>query len=327
MSLKKSDLAAVRELIECPERFVIAVHTRPDVDTLGSALALARGLRSLGRDVTVLSDDPIPDSAAWLPDIESVQKTVEGKTFEVGIFCDFDTADRAGEPGKIAAAAYKLLIIDHHRPPDGPETNAVLCVRDTTAAATGELVFEILHGMEIIIDEATAEQLMAAIVGDTGGFRFSNVSAQTLEFASRLIALGASPSRAAKEIYESRSIANTMLLGTALLSLHSELDGRLSWATITREDFKKYGATDADTESIVNQVRAVKGVEMALLFRELEPDKTRVSLRSWGRVDANAIANKFGGGGHVAAAGITIDGPLDEAREAVLAEVRNWMAS
>ncbi len=326
MSLTKNELDAAQALIESAETFVITAHTRPDADAIGSILALARGLRVLEKSVVVLSEDGVPDTCTWLPDVDKVQRETSDRGFDVGIICDCNSAGRCGTSGEVATSAKSLLIIDHHKPGDS-DCEPTLFLGDSSSASTAELVFELLHGLSIFIDTETAELLMAGIVGDTGGFRFSNVNAQTLEFASRLVALGASPSRASREIYENRSMANTKLLGVALLAIQTELEGRLAWSQVAKEDFARFNATDADTDSIVNHVRAIKGADVGVLFRELDEKVTRVSLRSWGKVDVNAIANTFGGGGHVAAAGITIEAPLDVARPAVLAEVRKWMAS
>lgn len=328
MSLSKSDLEAVRLLIEPAESFAIAAHVRPDADSIGSALALARGLRLFGKRVTVLSSDGVPETCQYLPDAGTVLTTTDERGFDIGIICDSDGLDRIGASGEIIESSSSFLIIDHHaseRKLDNSKETTYLT--DTSAAATAEVVFQLLHELKVMPDINIARQLMAGLVGDTGGFRFSNVTSETLEIASRLAMDGATPGEAAREIYENRSLANARLLGVALTEIEISDDGQIVWSRITRADFMKYNATDADTESIVNQLRGIKGAKMGILFREVEPNAVQVSLRSRDGIDVNRIARSFGGGGHVSAAGCTIRKSLKEAEASVLSEVRACMAS
>jgi bifunctional oligoribonuclease and PAP phosphatase NrnA len=330
MSLTKVDLDAVKALVEDCESFVIASHERPDPDALGSSLALARGLARLGKDVTVLSSDGgVPDSCKWLPDSESVIAETARRGFDAGIICDADGLGRIGKAAEVLKSAKNLVIIDHHpgNHDPGPGFSSVALLVDTTAAATAEIIYALLHHVEAVIDDSAAMQLMAGIVGDTGGFRFPNVTPLTLEIASRLTAMGVSPATAAREIYENRALANAKLLGAALLSMQVSDGGRIVAARITRADFEQFDGDDADTDGIVNQIMAIKGAEAAVLIREVKPNEQRISLRSRGRVDVNRVAGAFGGGGHAAAAGCTVEGTLQEAERAVLAEVRACMES
>lgn len=331
MSIQKSSFIAAKELIEGGESFVISVHMRPDADAIGSALALAHGLLKIGKRVAVVAQDPVPETCAYLPDTEMVTNIAPEKSFDVGIICDADGLGRIGSAKEAISSAKSLLILDHHawEPTEGASDGFARTVRvvDRSAAATAEVVIEVLDYLGIEIDRDMAKQLMAALVGDTGGFRFMNVTPKTLELASRLTALGALPSEAAQEIYENRSLKNAKLLGVALLNMQVSEDGKIVWTRITQEDFKKLGATDADTESIVNTVRGIKGAYAAFLFREVEPNRIQVSLRSRDGVDVNKIAKAFGGGGHVMAAGCTISSSLEEAEKALLAEVRACLES
>ena len=326
MSLTKNDFESAKRLIESGERFIISVHTRPDPDAIGSALALARCLRQMGKKVVLLSEDKPPEACAYLPDIETVVTSTSERDFDLGIICDADDLNRIGSSADTVKLSKSILLIDHHKIGE-PLNRECLCLRDETAAATAEIVFELLHQLHVIFDQEIARQLMAGMVGDTGGFRFANVTPNTLEIASRLAAYGASPSEAAREIYENRSLGCARILGHVLLNARMEDDGRIIWSHITQEDFAKFNASDEDTDSIVNQLRGIKGARIAILFRETAPDVVRVSLRSRDGVDVNAIASAFGGGGHISAAGCTIEKSLDEAEKALLSEVRKWMAS
>lgn len=327
MSLSKSDLEFVRQLIESAESFAITVHVRPDADSIGSALALARGLRLLGKHAIVISSDGVPETCAYLPDAETVLKNTDERGFDIGVICDADGLDRVGTAREIIESSKSLLVLDHHASERRLNVENTAYLTDTKASATAEIVFQLLHELKIMMDSGIARQLMAGLVGDTGGFRFFNVTNETLEIASRLVMHGAAPAEAAREIYENRSLANAKLLGVAFTRLNVSDDGKIAWSKITREDFKQHNATDADTESIVNHLRGIKGVKVAVLFREVEPGRIQVSLRARDGIDVNRIAQAFGGGGHISAAGCTITKNLEEAVESMLAEVRACMES
>lgn len=326
MSLTKDDFAAAKRLIDSGERFVIGVHVRPDPDAIGSALALARCLRQMGKHVVVLSQDAPPDTCMYLPDIETVAKSAPEQRFDLGIICDADDLDRTGSSADVIKSAKKLLLIDHHRFDEQLDCEC-LGLRDVKAAATAEIIFELVRQLHGQFDRDMARQLMAGLVGDTGAFRFANVTPETLEIASKLTSLGASPSEAAREIYENKSLAGARILGYVLLNIKVENEGKIVWSKISQDDFAKFDATDSDTDSIVNQLRAIKGAKIAILLREIDPGVVRVSLRSRDGVDVNQIAAAFGGGGHISAAGCTIESSLDEAEKSLLSEVRRWMAS
>ncbi|MDQ2799194.1 MAG: bifunctional oligoribonuclease/PAP phosphatase NrnA, partial [Armatimonadota bacterium] len=195
-------------------------------------------------------------------------------------------------------------------------------VVETRAASTAEIVFALLNALELPITPEVATCLFTGILTDTGSFRFQNVTADTMTVAARLIDAGASPAFVSEHVFENRTFAATKLLGLALSSLSRTLDGRIAWAHVTREDFARLGATDEDSEGLVNPVRSVRGAEVGVSFREMPDGAVRVSLRSREGVDVGQIAQKFGGGGHRMAAGCTLNLPLAEAEAAVLDSLR-----
>jgi len=304
--------------------FILACHQRADGDCLGAALALARALRSLGKDVVVVSEDGVPDNYAFLPGSESVVKSTHRRDFDAGILIDCEGLKRVGAAAEAVKAAKLHACIDHHIPDNGFGEVRVV---DSEASSSAEVVLELLDANELTIDRDAAVLLLAGVIADTGNFKFSNTSAQTLRSAARLVELGARPTEIARLIYESKPLRAMRLLGRALTSLESDESGRVAWARISHRDFLELGATDADTESIVNLVGWVRGPRVAVLFREIEPEVVRISLRSSDGVDVNEIARKFDGGGHAAAAGCTLKMPLCEAERRVLDEVLRWMAS
>jgi phosphoesterase RecJ-like protein len=312
------------------QRIVLAGHVNPDGDALGCVLALAHALRTLGKETTVLFADGVPDIYVWLPGAEWVERTTERRDFDLGIVCDSGALDRVGRSVMpVVSAAPHLMDIDHHVA-DG--TFGDIQILDSQAAATAELVWQLIRalGMALHRDLATreiADCLMTGIITDTGSFRFPNVAPRTFLLAARLQRLGALPADIAEKVFENRSFASLKLLGRALDSLQTTPDGRVAWAHVTAQDFEELGAVDAETEGIVNQVRAVRDTQVGILFREIPGRNVRVSLRARDGADVNKIANAFGGGGHKLAAGCSLAPPLAEAERLILAETTRQLAA
>lgn len=304
--------------------FVLACHQSPDGDALGSALALARVLKRMGKDVVVLAEDGVPENYRFIPESDTILAGTDRRDFDMGVLVDSEGLKRVGSAAEAISSAKSTACIDHHVP--NGEFGDVRIV-DRTACATAEVVIETFEANDIEIDADCATQLLTGIIADTGAFRFRNTTPRTFRSAAKLTELGAEPSIIAREVYDSRPLRAMKLLGRAMMSLQTDQAGDVVWARIARADFEELGATDADTESIVNHVGAVRGPKVAILFRETAPDSVRVSLRSRDGIDVNRIAREFGGGGHMAAAGCTVKKPLDEAISSVLREVWRWTAS
>ncbi len=311
------------EAICAAQRIVLACHVNPDGDTLGCVLALAHALRALGKEVTALSSDGVPDIYRWMPGVEWIETSTTRRDFDLAIVCDAGALDRVGRAVQSAIAAAPCLIdIDHH------VTEGVfgdIQVVDATAAATAELVWQVLRALGVATGRDLATQevavcLMAGIITDTGSFRFLNVTPRTFLLAARLQRLGALPAPIAENVFENRSFASLKLMGRALDSLQTTPDGRIAWAHVTARDFEELGATDAETEGIVTQVRAVKDALVGILFREIPGRKVRISLRGRDGADVRKIAEAFGGGGHTLAAGCSLAPPLADAERLVIAE-------
>ncbi|MCL5104398.1 MAG: bifunctional oligoribonuclease/PAP phosphatase NrnA [Armatimonadetes bacterium] len=316
MSLKE-----VWNRLMAADSFAIACHQRPDGDALGSLLALGHALRAAGKDVTLISSDGVPENYTFIPDSETIVTTTDRRDFDLGIIIDCPAPNRTGPPAEIVESARVKAVIDHHIP-EGDFGD--IRIIDTNASATAQIILQLLDAGGAKIDNTTANQLLTGLIADTGGFRFANANARAFEDAARLAKLGAEPSHIYREVYDNRPLRAIKLLGKALESIKTDEHGFVAWATVTRKDMDEFHATDADTDSIVNHVVAVKGPRVVLLFREVKPDSIRVSLRSRDGVDVNKIGRVFGGGGHAAAAGCTLNTTLQEAQEAVIAEVLKW---
>ncbi len=312
---------AVEELCRA-QRIVIAGHVNPDGDSLGCVLALTHALRAIGKEVVALSADGVPEIYSWMPGASTVVQETERRDFDVAVVCDAGALSRIGRAGRAAVgSAPKVIDIDHHVA-DGPFGD--IRILDAGAAATAELIWQVIRALSVAsgLELASAEVatcLMTGIITDTGSFRFMNVTPRTFRLAAHLQQLGAVPAPIAELVFENRSLASIKLLGRALDSVQLSPDGRVAWAHITAKDFAALGASDAETEGIVSHVRAVKDVQIGILFREIPGKAIRVSLRARDGMDVNAVAAQFGGGGHRLAAGCSVDAPLAEAEGLVVA--------
>lgn len=321
---RKSALKAAAEQIRTANSVALSCHVRPDGDALGSLLGLAHGLESLGKRVQAVSPDGVPELYRFLPGWEKVQTRAEG-TWDVGIGLDADGSDRLGTAEAAILASPVVIDIDHHT---GPDPFGHVQLVDRTAAATGELVYELLLELGVAISPEIAVCLMTALLTDTGSFRYANVTPRAFEIASALVAAGGHPTPIHEAIYGSRPYGASLLLGRLLANLTRSDDGAVVWAALSQRDFTELGLGTDATEGFVDQVRMVGGAEIALFFREEVNGEIRVSLRSRGRANVAQVADEFGGGGHVPAAGCTLEGPLPVAIERVVgAAVRHLSTS
>lgn len=287
-------------------RVLLACHVRPDADALGSLLGLALGLEALGKEVTALSPDGVPPLYRFLPSWERVQPSAAG-SWDVAVGLDADGSDRLGPAEPLVLAQPVVINLDHH--PSKPPYGHVVLV-DPGAAATGELVFALLRELAAPLTPEVAACLMAALLTDTGSFRYPNVTPETFRIAAALREAGALPGIPYEAVYGTRSYAGTLLLGRLLAAARRSPCERLVWACLSAADFAAAGASTEETEGFVDQLRMVAGAEVAIFYREETGGQVRVSLRARGTADVAGVARRFGGGGHRAAAGCSLPGPL-----------------
>ena len=289
-------LKSTVEAIGDAQSVVLASHVNPDGDALGSVLALAHVLRGLGKEATVLLQDGVPEIYRWMPGQEWVELGTARRDFDLAIVCDAGALERVGRTlVPVVESAPKVINIDHHVA-DGPFGDVQ--VLDATAAATAEILWSLLRLMSVengrdLVTREVAVCLMTGLITDTGSFRYMNVTPRTFELAADLQKKGALPSQISELVFENRSYASVKLLGRALDSLHTSEDGRVAWAKITTQDFADFGATDEDTEGIVNHVRAISGVQVGILFREVPGKKVRDQFASAGRRGCEPDRQRF----------------------------------
>lgn len=315
------------ELLRSAQNVLITCHRRPDADALGSALGLSRALATIGKNVVVWVPEPIPVTVRFLPLPGEVTDTLpKDVAFDVTICTD--TAAKSLLPVGIPEPNVRgpLVIIDHHAAHD--DVGEVV-FRDTQCCATGELILRINDELGVTpLTREVAVPLYAAIVADTGGFRYPATRPATLRIAARLLEAGADPWATAYELFEGWDLPRMRLLGAVIDTITTELDGKLAVLRVTRAMLAQHKATDDMVEGMVNYGRMLSGVEVAALLWEwpaVGPDgkarlDTKVSLRTRGRIDVAAIAVALGGGGHSSAAGAQVEASLEDTRERIKAE-------
>lgn len=325
--------AVVRALEEQEGPWAIFLHTNPDGDSIGSSLALGLALESLGRRVSYIYEDDFPEQFKFLRGAEkfiSAEQAAElhragTPAFRGALLPDIAQDDRLGEALPFAREIPFWVNIDHH--PTNPGFGDAYWV-DADHPCTGTMVQEIIEDLGVDPDPPMAEALYAALLTDTGSFAYSNTTAAALRQAADLVEAGARPHIVASRVYNNLTLPGLRLLSSALAGIRWEArpGGGLAWMTVTRPMLEESGAAGAVPDGLVNYPRKIAGTELAALFFEQEDGSVRVSLRAKDRTDVGALAARFGGGGHARAAGCTVAGPLETAREKVLAAARETLA-
>jgi phosphoesterase RecJ-like protein len=301
---------------------LILSHINPEGDAIGSQLALALALEACGLQVALYNRDGVPANCRFLPTWERVLTTLPSPLPPLVIFVDAERLERCALSQAQLPGVDCFVCIDHHTTTSAPIGPALV---DTRAAAAGELVYAVIQALGPPITPAIATCLQAALMVDTGRFSYTNTTPTTHRIAAELLAAGADVPTIVEWTWGRQRFESTNLLGRALTGLARTAEGRIVWAVLRQADFTAAGAAGEDTEGIIDHVRQIDGVEVALLFSE-KGGEVRVSLRSKGTVDVAALARRFRGGGHVKAAGLTFTGPIDEAVIQVVAAAQDALA-
>lgn len=310
-------LKAILKTISEGQRFLVAAHGSPDGDALASTLALALALRDLGKDVVAYNRDGVPASFDFLPGVATIVRDLtEEAPFDAGFVLDAGELRRAGSD--LAQRCRTLVNIDHH--PFSEDFGDIYYV-DTEACATGVLVYRVLAAGAWPLSIEVATCIYAAIIADTGSFRYSNANPEAFRVAGEMIGLGVQPWDVATGLYENQAPERLRLLAMALDTLAVSRCGRFASIQVTSEMYRVSGTGAEHTDGFVNYPRSIRGVEVAILFRQLGPVEFKVGFRSKGEVDVGALSRELGGGGHHNAAGATVSGTIDEVRQLVFAKL------
>ncbi len=315
--LQQSEIQQVRQIIERYNRFVLTTHVNPDGDALGSEMAFARYLQQCGKQVSILNSSPTPETFHFLDPKKMMQQFDARQHIELLTSSDvlfiLDISDwkRLRELGELVQTLpIEKVCIDHHL---REGRFADVDIIHPQASSTGELLFELFSGLKAKMTVPICEALYTAILTDTGNFRFSNTSPRVMRIAAELMEQGIDRQRIYREIYESQPLTRVKLMARMLDNLTLGCEGRLAWMYVTQAMLADVGTTMKDTEGFSDFPRTIRGVEVALLFLELEDGDVKISFRSQGNISVNALARQYGGGGHEFASGARTEGPIDDA--------------
>jgi phosphoesterase RecJ-like protein len=304
--------------------FLITAHMDPDGDSIGSQLALYHVLKNAGKNVIVVNQGEIPSKYRFLDPDGIISGNRQSLAFEAtAVFIiECPQIDRTGFVKDLIPDAAITINIDHH--PDNASYADINLV-DAESSAAGEILYLLMElgGIEITPD--IARQLYAAIVSDTGGFRFSSTTSRAMRIASDLVGRGADPKSVADGIFNAFSAETIRLLGTTLAGLKLDAGGKIGYVTITQKDLESSGAELANSEGFVDFTLAISGIMMGILFKELSAGEVKVSVRSQNGLDASSLARKFNGGGHENAAGFSQKGTLKEVIDRVISSAREFV--
>jgi bifunctional oligoribonuclease and PAP phosphatase NrnA len=304
------------------QHFAILSHVRPDGDALGSQIALALSLQQLGKNVRVWNEEGMLEKYSFLPRGELLTKPpATADDVDVAIALDTAIQNRLGNALAAIGSAKIWINIDHHRSNPG---YGHLVIIDPSAPATGEIIFRLIKSQGLPFNHDIAENLYAAISTDTGSFQYPKTSALTFEIAAELVrAGGLDVGQISQQLYENYPRRRLELLRELLRTMRFSACGRVASFSLSLKCAAELAALPEDNEGLIDHLRAIRGVIVAVFFEELAHGKVRVSMRSKDEsIDVCAICQKFGGGGHTLAAGARIRGSLAEVEERVLEEIR-----
>ena len=299
-------LQRAAEEIRRRRRFVIASHVRPDGDAIGSQLAMAYALRGLGKEARIVNRDPPPLPLLSFPgvaDIEIAERIDD--TGDAVIVMESGDLSRTGVAGLDAGF---VINIDHHV---GNTMYGAVNWFDVSAAACGEMVFDLVRELRVPLTYEIAVHVYVAILTDTGSFHYSNISPRTFDTCRQCVEAGVNPQAVARAVFDSNSLGRLKLFGAVLSGMQLDAAGQVATLTVDEQLLADCGATYEDTDGLINLPLTVKGIQAVIFFKKIGPDDWRISLRSKSSIDVNAVAKQFGGGGHKNASGCSATGSLD----------------
>lgn len=303
----------IRDEIRRRQRFVLSSHARPDGDSIGSQFAMAFALRALGKDVVVVNRDPAPAPMRDFPGVGDMRiaESVDD-SFDAAIIMECGSLDRTGVSGLDRSF---VINIDHH---PGNSAYGALNWFDASAAACAEMVLDLVDALGVPLTVEIATHVYLGIVTDTGSFHFSHITPRTFDMARRVVEAGADPVALGRAIFDSNNLGRLKIFGAVLTTMELDDSGSLAVLYVDDGMLAQADATYDDTEGLINTPLTVKDIHAVAFFKQSGTDEYRVSLRSKGPIDVAAVAKRFGGGGHVNAAGFTIAGKYADVKPRVM---------
>ena len=302
------------------QNFLITAHVRLDGDALGSELALYLMLRGLGKNVVVYNQDHTPERYRFMPAAQNIVHDINNiEQYDVCIVLDCSELARVGDEAENIGKIKKLINIDHHVSNNG---FCSLKMLDAQASSTGELLFRLMREMHVNMSRDICTNLYAAIITDTGNFRYSNTRKETFWAAGDLVENGADPQWISEYIYENDSPARLKLLAKALETLSLDLKNKVGSLVVTQKALQETGASWELTEGFVDIPRTVRGIEVSVLYTQRGDNNYKLSLRSKADVNVENVAKKFGGGGHIHASACWMKGDIESIKSQIIKAIR-----
>ena len=311
------------DAIHARKRFLISSHARPDGDSIGSQLAMAYALEALGKEVRIVNADPAPEHYGEFPGvIERIEiaRSIEERDAEALIVMESGDLKRTG----VAGLEGRFTInIDHHQ---GNTFYGDLNWVDESAAACGEMVYDLIDVLDVPLTIEIATHIYLAILTDTGSFHYSNITPKTFDICQRLVEAGVNPAAMARRVFDQNSFGKLKLIGALLAQMDLLDDGRLAVMYLDDHIMNATGTTYNDTEGLINLPLTAREIQAVVFFKLGADGDIHVSMRSKYDVDVRAIAARHGGGGHKNAAGFKVRGPLSDVRQPILSELSDAIA-
>ncbi len=315
----------ILEEIRNHRTFCIVGHVRPDGDCVGSQLGLALALKAEGKKVAVWNEDPMPQKLAFLDPEHLFQKPKRGQKFDCVIATDCASFERLGVVGPCVTNRKQFINIDHHASNTCYGHMNWVSPREPS---TGELIYRLLKVANWPITKPIADCLFTAVSTDTGSFQYPTTRPGTFHVGAELVTRGANLAKICDEVYQSYPLSRARLLKHVYTTFRLTHKDQIAYFWLKKADFTRTGAEADDSEGLIDHIRAIEPVEVACLFEELQPDLTRISLRSkTDKVNVNEIAAEFGGGGHKAAAGARVPGKPLSVQRKVIDAIKNALAA
>ncbi|HZS14297.1 MAG TPA: DHH family phosphoesterase [Candidatus Dormibacteraeota bacterium] len=311
----------IRALLDRSRHVVCLAHKDADADSLGSALAFALSLRAQGKTVHPVVPAPWPFLLSYLPGFDTLEESPA--EYDCVLTFDCATTHRFGDKRPMLESGVPVVNVDHHVSNDG---YGAINLIEPEASATGQVVYRLLRKLDMPVTPQVADNLYAALFTDTGGFRHENTTEAALRLGAELVHLGADPAFIALKSYKSRPVPMLKLEGLAVAALRTDCDGTLVWSQVTQEMLETSGATMVESEGVIDQLQSIDTMKIAVLFKQMSPELTKISVRTRDEIDATDLCIPFGGGGHHRAAGAELPMSLEKAQATVLPMARELLS-
>ena len=309
-----AELERIREAILVRQRFLITSHARPDGDSIGSQLAMAFALDALGKSVRIVNADPGPEHYQEFPGTDRIEVAPAVNAPDVDAVIVMECSD-LGRAGVAGLQGQFVINIDHHV---GNRMYGALNWHDESAAACGEMVFDLIAALGVPLTEEIATHVYLAILTDTGSFHHSNITPRTFDICRQCVEAGVNPAIMARRVFDSNSFGKLKLIGALLDDMELVDHGRLAVLHLDDGMLERCGCTTNDTEGLINLPLTAREIQAVVFFKTDSDGELRVSMRSKYDVDVRSVASQYGGGGHKNAAGFTAPGPETEVRATII---------